>query len=306
MKVVITDGTGLIGRALTAYLTAEGHEVVLFSRGGGTTGLPSGSRTVIWPGDRVFSAGEEWLRELDGAAAVINLAGESIAARRWNSGQKKLILESRVQTTRNLVQGMSLVKEPPPVLLSASASGYYGSRGDTELSEDAGPGDDFLARVCRTWEDEAGKATELGVRVVLLRTCGVLDSQAGALPPMVRPFRYFLGGKLGSGEQWFFWIHIADMVRLTVFLMHNEDARGPVNCGCPEPMRNRDLCRAMARILHRPCLVPAPVGVLRLALGEMADGLLLTSQRVIPERVRQWGFEFRYEKLDAALQNLPG
>ena len=246
------------------------------------------------------------MKELEGADVVINLAGESIAARRWNPAQKRRIRESRLHATGALVEAISRCQAPPKVLISGSAVGYYGPCGDETVTEQFSPGRDFLSEVCRQWEDEALRAEGYGVRVVLLRTGLVLGRHGGALPRMLLPFRLFLGGPLGSGRQWVSWIHIEDVVGLIRYLMEHPHASGPFNVTAPEPRRNREFCCIVARVLHRPCWFPAPAPALRLVLGEMADALLLSGQKAIPQRALDLGYNFRYVDLARALEDLLG
>ena len=245
-----------------------------------------------------------WWQALDGAGAVVNLAGESIAAGRWTPRQKERILQSRIRATRALVQGIAAVANKPAVLVSGSAVGYYGPRGDEELDEGAPPGDDFLARVCVAWEGEARRAAEEGVRVALVRTGLVLAARGGALPRLVLPFRLGAGGPLGSGRQWMPWIHLDDLVELFVFLIQGEGLEGPFNGTAPQPVTNRQFARTLGRVLGRPSWLPAPAAALRLALGEMADALLLSGQRAVPRRALEAGFRFRFPELEPALRDL--
>lgn len=299
MRVVVAGGTGFIGSALVETLRRDGHEVVVLTRRAGLS-LPEGVRAEAWdartPGP--------WRRVLAGADAVVNLAGESIAARRWTPAQKRRILESRVHATRALVDALAEAEPRPRVLVGGSAVGYYGPRGDEEVTEAEPAGDDFLARVCVAWEQEARRAEDLGVRVALLRTGVVLGRGGGALPRLVLPFRLFLGGPLGSGRQWVPWIHRDDLVDLIRFLIGRPDAAGPFNGTAPRPVTQAELCRALAAVLRRPCWLPAPAPLLRLALGEMADALLLSGQRAVPARAQALGFRFRYPDVADALRDL--
>lgn len=319
MKVVITGGTGFIGSRLAASLLADGHDILILTRQPppqAQTGRPHLEATtwLTWPGDAPAdgsSAGrvqtdfqEQWISALDGADAIVHLAGTSIAGGRWNDKRKAAILHSRTGSTRRLVQAIKQLNRPPRLLISASAVGYYGSRGDEILTEQSEVGDDFLASVCRNWEKEALAAQTLGMRVVLLRTGLVLDAKEGTLPKMLLPFRLFIGGPLGDGRQWIPWIHIRDHVRLIRFLLQHPEAKGPVNGTAPNPVTNRQFARVLARQLHRPSVFPTPAPLLRLALGEMADALLLASQRAIPKQVMDWGFSFEFCRLEDALADL--
>lgn len=297
MKLVVTGATGFIGTPLCARLLEQGHMLTLFTRGsprdpGGPT-----KRWVHWtPG-----ALREWGTALDGADGVINLAGEPIAAKKWTHLQRHRIETSRVDGTNSLVQAIARAAVKPKFLISASAVGYYGPRGDETITEEAPPGDDFLSFVCREWEEEAKKAEPLGLRVVCLRTGIVLGPGGGALAKMVEPFMFFLGGPLGSGQQWMSWIQLEDHIRLILELIDNTRASGPVNATAPTPVRNKEFCQTLGKVLHRPCWAPVPGFALRLALGDMAD-MLLTGQRVIPAAAQKLGFQFRYPTVEEALQ----
>lgn len=314
MLVVVTGGTGLIGTALCRRLVEQGHDVVVLTRRPGAA-VPAGVRVVPWTAEPVEGAGEEgvpgearpaWWEAVDGADAVVNLAGESIAARRWSPAQKERILQSRLRATRALVQAMAAARRPPRLMLSGSAVGYYGPRGDEIVTETAGPGTDFLSRVCVAWEEEARRAEALGIRVACLRTGLVLAREGGALPRLVLPFRLFAGGPMGSGRQWMPWIHLDDLVELILFLLSREDAAGPYNGTAPEPVTSREFARILGRVLGRPAWIPAPAPALRLVLGEMADALLLSGQRAVPERALAAGFRFRHPELEDALRDLLG
>ncbi|HLK10526.1 MAG TPA: TIGR01777 family oxidoreductase [Candidatus Binatia bacterium] len=288
MRVVVTGATGLIGRALCRALAGAGHAPAGVGRRPALVPAP----TVTW--DRLGEA----LRD---AQAVVNLAGEPIAARRWTRAQKARIRDSRVLATRALVEGMAAASPRPTVLVSASAVGWYGPRGDEPLDETAAPGEGFLAEVCRAWEGEALRAEALGVRVVLLRIGVVLAPDGGALARMLIPFRAGLGGPLGNGRQWVSWVHRDDVVGLVLAALATDVWRGPVNATAPAPVTNRDFARALGRVLGRPAVLPAPALALRLALGEMAS-MLLTGQRVLPKVAEERGYAFRHPGLAAALE----
>jgi uncharacterized protein (TIGR01777 family) len=293
--VAISGSRGLVGSALTDALA--GARVVRLAR----PGSGNGDSVLFDPEGGSIDA-----VRLEGCDAVVHLAGEPIAAGRWNASRKQKILRSRVEGTRLLVEGLSRIARRPKVLVSASAIGYYGSRADQELTESSAPGDDFLARVVKEWEAQAARATSLGIRVVELRFGIVLSAKGGALVKMLAPFKLGLGGRLGDGRQWMSWIHIEDLVRVILFAMQGEDLSGPINTVAPEPARNADFTHALAGALHRPALLPAPAFAMRLALGEMADALLLSSARVVPGRLAQAGFTWKFPRLEAALQNLVG
>lgn len=298
MKVVLVGGTGLIGSALSRKLVEQGHSITVLTRSSSPPTAPKISSLSWNPGSR-----SSWEQALEDADALVNLAGEPIAARRWTDAQKEKIRGSRIATTRALVDAMARARQRPAVFLNGSAVGYYGSRGDEALGEEAPPGGDFLARVCVDWEAEAQKAEQYGMRVIRLRTGIVLAREGGALAKMVPPFKFFAGGPLGSGKQWMSWIHIEDEVGLIVFLLGHAEARGAVNATAPEPVTMRDFCRTLAKVLRRPSWAPVPGFALRLLLGEMAD-MLLTGQRVLPRAALKWGYQFRYVSLAGALEAL--
>ncbi len=304
MKVVVTCGTGFIGRPLVAALLGRGDEVAVLTRGMAPD-LPAGARALAW--DPEHAGGEPpWMSEVAGADAVVNLAGESIAAHRWSVVQKDRILASRVRATRAVVAAMGADATRPRALISASAVGFYGPRGDEAVTEADGPGGDFLAKVCVAWESEARRAEAVGARVVLARFGLVLAGDGGALPRMELPFRLLVGGPLGGGGQWVPWIHRDDAVALLVRLLEAGRATGPVNVVGPAPVRNREFARALGRALGRPSGLPAPAPMLRLALGEAADALLLAGQRALPRAAEGLGFHFRYATADAALGAIYG
>ena len=297
MRLVVTGAKGFIGTVLCARLLQQGHTLTLFTRGSPRDVGTAAKRWVQWtPG-----ALGEWGAALDGVDGVIHLAGEPIAARKWNDIQRRRIEKSRVDGTNSLVQAIAKAEPKPTFLISASAVGYYGPRGDELITEDSPPGDDFLSAVCRAWEEEAKKAERLGLRVVRLRTGVVLGSGAGALSKMAQPFKFFVGGPLGSGRQWMSWIQLEDHVRLILQLIDNAQANGPVNATAPNPVRNKEFCQTLGKVLRRPCWAPVPGFALRLALGEMAE-MLLTGQRVMPAAAQKLGFQFRYPNLEEALR----
>jgi uncharacterized protein (TIGR01777 family) len=303
MRVVITGGSGLIGRAVAAPLAAEGHDVVVLSRDPARVrGLPAGVRAVQWDGRT--AAGWETL--LEGGSAVINLAGEAIAAGRWTEERKRRIRASRVDAGRAVVDAVRLAAEErraPAVVVQASGIGYYGDTGDQEVGEDHLPGGDFLAEAAIAWEASTAEVETLGVRRVVLRTGVVLDRAGGALAKMLPPFRLGLGGPLGGGRQWFPWIHLADEVGAILFLIATAAASGPFNLCAPRPVQSRDFAHALGRRLRRPSILPVPAPVLRLALGELA-AVLLGGQRAHPRRLLAAGYRFRFPDLPEALADL--
>ena len=301
MKIVIAGGTGFLGRPLTERLVAEGHDVVVLTRSASPQ-LPA--RAVVWaPGNNVDNIGNAgaWTSELDGAHAVINLAGESIAGRRWSAAHKQEILDSRVRATRSLAAAIARAPQPPSVFASGSAVGYYGPLGDEPAVETTPAGSDFLAQVCRQWEAEASRAAGPRTRVVYIRTGLVLERDGGALPQMLPPFKFGVGGPVGSGRQYWPWIHRTDWIDLVRWTIATAAVSGPVNATAPEPVRNVEFARSLGWALRRPSFMPAPAFALRLMLGEMADALLLSGQRAVPAKAQALGFSFKYSKLDDAL-----
>jgi uncharacterized protein len=301
MKIVVAGGTGFLGGALVRALSA-GNDVVILSRRPSASAEARAS-VVTWTPD---GNSGPWTAALNGADVVINLAGESIAARRWTDAQKRKILDSRLLATRSLVTAIASASRPPPVFVSGSAVGYYGSLGDEVATEDHRPGDDFLAGVCVKWEGQAQAAASPRTRVVCVRTGLVLDRREGALPKMLPPFWFGAGGPVGSGRQYWPWIHLADWVGLVRFAIETPAVSGAINLTAPSPVTNRDFARALGRALHRPAFLPAPGFVLTLVLGEMAQALLLSGQRAIPSKAEQLGFRFSYPDLDPALRAIFG
>jgi uncharacterized protein len=297
MKILVTGSTGLVGTALIPVLIKAGHTVCRLVRPG--TVVQSGSN------DGFQVAWNPATGELGGAAvgadAVVNLAGAAIAGKRWTPERKAELRASRVDTTRALVSALAKMSTRPRVLFSASGIGFYGSRGDEILTEASQPGTDFLAAMAKDWEAEATKAEVLGIRVVLARVGVVLARHGGALPQIMTPFRFFAGGKLGSGRQWMSWIALEDAVEILRFALENGNARGPINVISPQPLQNAEFTQILARAMHRPALFPIPAFALRLALGEMADTLLLSSQRVLPQKLQQLGYHFLHSDLRTAL-----
>lgn len=300
MKIVIAGGTGFLGRPLTAALAADRHDVVVLSRHPRVRVAP-GARTVLWdPGEPPGA----WASELDGAGAVVNLAGEPIAERRWSAARKQQIEDSRIVSTGRIAEAIRAAAVPPPVLVSGSGVGFYGPCGSEVVTEESRAGNDFLAGVCQRWEAQASTAGTAATRVVCIRTGLVLERDGGALAKMLLPFKLGVGGPLGSGTQYWPWIHRKDWVELVRFAIAHEQLSGPLNATAPEPVTNAAFSKALGRALHRPALIPAPAFALRLAMGEMADALLLTGQRAIPARAERLGFRFAYRTLDAALAGL--
>ena len=299
MKIAITGASGFIGSLLADRLRNQGHQLLLFSRKPPPETNPMSREWVTW-NSGVAGA---WEQSLDGTDGIFNLAGEPIAAKRWTDTQKERIRLSRVESTKALVKAIAKAKDRPKFLINASAVGYYGPRGDETITEDTRPGNDYLSRVCVAWEEEAGKAEPYGMRVVLVRTGIVLDKGKGALAKMVPPFKFFAGGPLGSGNQWMPWIHIEDQIGLLLFLMKNENARGPFNGTAPNPVTMAEFGKTLGDVVNRPSWATVPAGLLTLLLGEMAE-MLLHGQRAVPQAALKLGYEFKYPSLMPALESL--
>ena len=297
MHIVIAGGSGFLGGALARSLALEGHDVAILTRQASNRSDAPRLSFVPWTPDG--SAGA-WARVVNGASAVVNLAGESIAAKRWSSAQKKKLRDSRLLATQSLNAAIRQAANPPGAFISGSAVGYYGDRGDETLTESSAPGTDFLANLAKDWEAAADDVSHL-TRVALVRTGIVLDRQGGALPRMLPPFKMFAGGPLGAGTQYMPWIHKDDWVRLVSWTITAEGARGPLNATSPSPVTNAEFSKALGLALKRPSFLPAPAFALRIALGEMADALLLSGQRALPMRATDLGFSFRYSNIDDAL-----
>ncbi|MGB8476823.1 MAG: TIGR01777 family oxidoreductase [Candidatus Acidiferrum sp.] len=302
MKILVSGSSGLVGNALVRALAKSGHTVCRLVRPG----------TVMKDGrnDGFQVAWNPTTGELGGAAvgadAVVSLAGASIAERRWTAARKAALRSSRIDTTRALVNALAKMNARPRVLVSASAIGYYGNRGDELLTEESPPGNDFLSSLAVEWEAEARKAEAIGIRVVLARFGIVLARDGGALPKMMLPFRFFAGGKIGSGRQWMSWIALDDVIEILCLALENGEVRGPINVISPQPVQNAEFTKTLAGVMHRPALFPAPAFALRLALGEMADALLLSSTRVLPQKLDRLGYRFLHPDLKSALATILG
>jgi uncharacterized protein (TIGR01777 family) len=297
MRVLMTGGTGLIGRALATDLVRDAHEVVVLSRNPARApDQPSGVELQPWDGCTIAG----WGPLVNGVDSVVNLAGENISAGRWSAARKTRIVRSRSDAGRALVEAVNAATHKPRVLIQASAVGYYGPRGAEAITEDALPGDDWLSRVAADWEAVTRPVEDLGVRRVIIRTGVVLTLAGGALPKMALPFRFFVGGPVGNGRQSFPWIHIADVVAAIRFLIDHEEAQGVFNLAAPAVLTNAEFSSALGRAMHHPAWLPVPGFALRLLFGEMAT-VLLTGQRAFPARLQQMGFAFRFPTLDAAL-----
>ncbi len=295
MRVLITGGTGFVGHALCPRLAAAGHEIVILTRQTNAR-LPEGAQSAATRLDGLDAAD---------FGGVINLAGAPIGDARWTESRKKLLLDSRVQTTARLVEWMGRARRPPPVLVSASAVGYYGEQGDRRIHEDTPPTPGFTHELCAAWEREAVKASALGVRVCVMRIGVVLDRGGGALAKMLPAFRMGVGGRLGDGRHYFPWIHRDDVAAIAQWLLENPQARGAYNAGAPNPVTNAEFTRALGKALGRPTVLPMPETALKLLFGEMSE-LLLVSDRMLPRRLLDEGFEFKFPRLEAALAAILG
>jgi uncharacterized protein (TIGR01777 family) len=307
MRIFVTGGTGLIGARLVRQLLGRGDQVLLLTRRYGAARQIVGPECQLIEGDPTQAG--DWMKAIADCDAVVNLAGENIFARRWNTAFKTALRESRIQSTQHVVE--ALAQKPsraggiPKVLVNASAIGYYGPHGDEELTEDSPPGSDFMAEICVKWEETARAAESFGARCVLLRIGVVLDPEGGALKKLLTPFKLFAGGPVGNGRQWMSWIHHEDMTGLLLLALDNNNVRGPLNGTAPNPVSNRDFGKALGAALHRPAFVPTPTFALRLGLGEVAN-VITTGQRVLPQRALVLGYTFTYPTIDGALRQLVG
>lgn len=301
MRIVITGATGFIGRALCRDLCGD-YDLVALSRDARKASGVLGryAKVVEWDGRTTGP----WAGEVSGAEAVVNLAGENIAAGRWSRSRKADILQSRTHAARAILDAIEMAKDRPKTFVQASAIGFYGSRADEALDEGSASGTGFLAEICRRVEMIVERAERFGVRWVTIRTGVVLGTEGGALPRLMRPFRFHLGGHVGTGRQWFSWISLEDEVRAIRFLIENPDARGLFNLTAPDPVTMKAFCRALGEVMGRSAWTAVPGFVMRLALGQMADELLLGGQKVVPKRLREMGFEFRHRDVGSALTEI--
>jgi hypothetical protein len=298
MRVVITGATGFIGKSLCERLSGR-YEIVGLSRNAEKAERQLGglAKVVQWEAGRKG----DWEREIDGAYAIVNLAGENIGSGRWTKAKKARILDSRIDVANALVEAVGRVENKPKVFIQTSAVGYYGPRADEQLDENSTAGSGFLADVCRQVEAAARKIEQAGVRLVFIRTGVVLGLAGGALPKMMLPFKFFLGGHVGKGEQWLSWISLEDETAAIEFLIENEQLSGPFNLTAPNPVTAKQFAKTLGRVLKRPACLPAPAFVLKILLGQVAEELLLKGQRVLPKRLVEAGFEFGHEDLESAL-----
>lgn len=299
MNVLIFGGTGFVGRNLTEELLANGYQVIVVTRNRQRTANSLGNRVKVIEWDNISPLSSIYeLREID---VVINLAGESIGNRRWSDSVKQEILASRVRTTGAIVTAINNRTIQPKVLINASAVGYYGPRQDDEITESAEAGQDFLAQVCRDWENEAYKVQNDLTRVVTIRI-GVVLGNEGALNRMAMPFKFYIGGPLGTGNQWLSWIHIQDLTSMIRFVIEHQELTGPINATAPESVRMRDFCKVLGEVLNRPSWLAVPELLLKIALGQMAE-MLLHGQRIVPKKILGAGFNFRFPELRSALED---
>lgn len=297
MKILVTGGTGFIGGALCKLLASEGHQFHVLSRRPESVALPN-AKAFRWNPEAETPPAEAWTD----VEAVIHLAGEPVAAKRWTEEQKRRIRDSRVIGTRNLVKGMREAAQPPKVFISGSAVGFYGNRGDEKLDERSALGTGFFPDICTAWEREAEQASASGTRVVAVRT-GVVLGRGGMLEKMLLPFKLGIGGRIGSGKQWFPWIHIDDITGIFRHALGNDQLSGPINGVAPNPATNAEFTEALGKALHRPTIFPVPEFALRILMGEMAEAAL-DSQRVYPNVALETGYQFRYPELQPALDAL--
>lgn len=296
MKALITGASGLIGTELAGSLREKGYELLLASRS-----EPKNSEQIKWTVEEGFS--DDDLQRLEGLDAVIHLAGENIAGLRWTEEKKNAIRDSRVLGTRSVVEALAKLDRKPKVFIAGSAIGFYGSRGDEEMTESASPGNTFLSSVSKEWESESRRAEDLGIRTVLLRTGIVLSKNGGALATMLTPFKLGVGGVIGSGKQWMSWISLDDVISIINFAIENESLRGAVNVTAPNPVTNEEFTKVMGDVLYRPTFLPLPEFAVNMIFGEMGDALLLDSTRVIPKRLLDSGYEFKFTDLKPALEH---
>jgi uncharacterized protein (TIGR01777 family) len=296
MKVLITGASGLIGTALQKSFSESGYEMLLASRS-----EPRTDRDIQWNPDTGFA--DEGLSRLEGLDAVIHLAGESISAIRWTDEKKKAIRDSRVHGTRTMIETFAKLEKKPKVFISASALGFYGDRGDDEMTETSSAGDTFLAEVSKEWESESRRAEDMGIRTVLLRNGIVLSKDGGALATMMTPFKLGVGGVVGTGKQWMSWVSLADVVGIVNFALENENLRGAVNVVSPNPVTNEEFTKTLGEVLYRPTFLPLPEFAVNLVFGEMGDALLIDSTKVLPKRLLDAGYKFEYPDLKSTLED---
>lgn len=297
MKILITGASGLIGKALQKSFNDKGYDLLLASRSEARD-----AQHVHWNADTGFEDAD--LKRLEGLDAVIHLAGENIGGGlRWSDEKKKAIRDSRVFGTRTMIEAFARLETKPKVFIAGSAVGFYGDRGDDEMTETSSAGDTFLANVCKEWEAESRRAEDMGIRTVLLRTGIVLSKDGGALATMLTPFKLGVGGVVGSGKQWMSWVSLDDVVGIINFALENENLRGAVNVVGPKPATNEEFTKTLGSVLYRPTFLPLPEFAVNLVFGEMGDALLLDSTKVIPKRLTDAGYQFKHTDLKQALEH---
>ncbi|MFM9905509.1 MAG: TIGR01777 family oxidoreductase [Pyrinomonadaceae bacterium] len=294
MKVLITGASGLVGTELQKSFAEKGYDLLLASRK-----EPTDEQHIQWSIEDGFTEAGK----LEGVDVVIHLAGENVSGLRWTDEKKKAIHDSRVLGTRNVVDAISKLKNKPKVFIASSAIGFYGERGDEEVTESSSAGDNFLAGVCREWEAESRRAEDAGIRTVLLRTGIVLSKDGGALAAMLTPFKLGVGGVVGSGKQWMSWISMEDEIAVINYVIENENIRGAVNAVSPNPVTNAEFTKALGEVLCRPTFLPLPEFAVSMIFGEMGDALLLASTKVMPKRLEDSAFDFKYPNLKEAVEN---
>ena len=294
MRVLITGASGLVGRELQKSFAAKGYDMLLASRS-----EPADEQHIQWTVEEGFAEPEK----LEGLDAVVHLAGENVSGLRWTEEKKRSIRDSRVLGTRNVVTAISKLKNRPKVFVASSAIGFYGERDDEEITESSAAGDNFLAEVSKAWESESRRAEDAGIRTVLLRTGIVLTKEGGALGTMLTPFKLGVGGVVGSGKQWMSWISMEDHIAVINYVIENENIRGAVNSVSPNPVTNEEFTKTLGDVLYRPTFLPVPEFAVSMVFGEMGDALLLASTKVLPKRLEDAGFQFKYPQLKPAIEN---
>ncbi|MDH4222127.1 MAG: TIGR01777 family oxidoreductase [candidate division Zixibacteria bacterium] len=302
MRVIITGGTGFIGRTLSGHLVEAGYEVIALSRKAKTSSKILGEKITLAEWEGKTSKG--WVNYADGAFAIVNLAGENIAGGRWTEAKKQAIMESRLNAGNAVVQAVKETKEKPKVIIQSSGIGYYGVHSEEIVDETVPLGSGFLPEVAERWENSTREVESFGVRHIIIRTGVVLGKDEGALPRLIMPFRFFFGGHPGNGEQYFSWIHLQDEIRAIRFLMEREDLNGIFNLTAPGSLKMKDFSSILGKVMRRPSWFPLPGFLLRMIFGQMAEETILTGQRVLPKRLQEYGFKFLYPEAEPALQEI--